>query len=199
MATTVFRPDVRFRHKLFLITAVIGVLMLAGSVALGIGVGADAEGSTGALVGAIVALVVNLLWLVPTLLIIPPYYRSLLYEIHDDEVIVRAGVITKSVKHVPFRTVTNLKVVQGPFDRLLGIGNLNIQTAGMSGQSGVEEKMAGLPNFQEVYEQVATALRRFRGAMAPTQAEEEPSPGGGQTLTAMLEELRAIRRAVEKS
>jgi len=199
MATTVFRPDVRFRHKLFLITAVIGVLMLAGSVALGIGVGADAEGSTGALVGAIVALVVNLLWLVPTLLIIPPYYRSLLYEIHDDEVIVRAGVITKSVKHVPFRTVTNLKVVQGPFDRLLGIGNLNIQTAGMSGQSGVEEKMAGLPNFQEVYEQVATALRRFRGAMAPTQAGEEPLPGDGQTLTAMLEELRAIRRAVEKS
>ena len=170
MSTVLFRPDIKFRHKLFLITGLSGVIALAGSIALGIRSGAENGVAGGAFVGFIVAVLINLAWLIPALLVIPPYYRSLQYEIHDDEVIVRAGVITKTVKHVPFRTVTNLEVKQGPFDRLFGIGTLKIQTAGMSGQSGAEESLGGLPNFQEVYDQVAAVLRRYRGAMAPTQA-----------------------------
>jgi len=170
MSTVLFRPDIKFRHKLFLNTGLGGVIALAGSIALGIWIGTKNGGAGGASIGFIVAVLINVAWLVPALLVIPPYYRSLQYEIHDDEVIVRAGVITKTVKHVPFRTVTNLEVKQGPFDRLFGIGTLNIQTAGMSGQSGAEESLRGLPNFQEVYDQVVAALRRYRGAMAPTQA-----------------------------
>lgn len=174
MPTVLFRPDIKFRHKLFLTTGVSGVIALAGCIALGILIGALLEArqgvAGGAFVGFIVAVLINLAWLIPALLIIPPYYRSLQYEIHDDEVIVRAGVITKTVKHVPFRTVTNLEVSQGPFDRLLGIGTLKIHTAGMSGSSGAEEGLRGLPNFQEVYDQVAAALRRYRGPMAPTQS-----------------------------
>jgi len=89
-------------------------------------------------------------------------------------------------------------VKQDPLDRLFGIGTLNIQTAGMSGQTGAEESLVGLPNFQEVYEQVAQTLRRFRGAMAPTQAEVEPAPAE-DLLAAILDELRAIRGALEQS
>jgi len=170
MSTVLFRPDSKFRHKLFLNTGLGGVIALGGSIALGIWIGTKNGGAGGASIGFIVAVLINVAWLVPALLVIPPYYRSLQYEIHDDEVIVRVGVITKTVKHVPFRTVTNLEVKQGPFDRLFGIGTLNIQTAGMSGQSGAEESLRGLPNFQEVYDQVVAALRRYRGAMAPTQA-----------------------------
>jgi membrane protein YdbS with pleckstrin-like domain len=170
MSTVLFRPDIKFRHKLFLNTAISSVIALAGCIALGIIIGGHKAGPGGAFVGFIVAVLINLVWLIPALLIIPPYYRSLQYEIHDDEVIVRAGVITKTVKHVPFRTVTNLEVKQGPFDRLFGIGTLNIQTAGMGGTSAAEESLGGLRNFEEVYDQVATELRRYRAALAPTQA-----------------------------
>ena len=198
MAPVVFRPDVKYRDKLFAIVGLSGFLALVGCVALGAGIGNDAGGTKGLAIGIIVAVLINVAWLVPGLLIIPPYYRSLRYEIHDDEVIVRAGVVTHSVKHVPFRTVTNLKVTQGPFDRLFGIGTLDIQTAGATGETGAEESLVGLPNFQEVYEQVAGAVRRFRGAMEPTQAEEGPVPLDGELLTAILEELQAIRRAIER-
>jgi membrane protein YdbS with pleckstrin-like domain len=174
MSTVLFQPDIKFRHKLFLTTGVSGVIALLGSIAVGILIGATLEtrdGVAGAgAVGFIVAVLINLAWLMPVLLIIPPYFRSLHYEIHDDEVIVRAGVITKTVKHVPFRTVTNLEVKQGPFDRFFGIGTLNIQTAGMGGTSAAEESLGGLRNFEEVYDQVATELRRYRAALAPTQA-----------------------------
>jgi hypothetical protein len=47
---------------------------------------------------------------------------------------------------------------------------------------------------------VAATLHRFRGGMAPTQAEEErPAAAGDGVLSNVLIELRAIRRALERS
>ena len=143
-------------------------------------------------------LLLNLAWYLPTLLLIGAYFRSLMYEILDDEVIVHVGIWTKSVKHVPFRTVTNLKVNRDIFDRwFFGLGSLNVQTAGMSGKTGAEEALLGLPNVQEIYKLVRSRLRRYRGAMAPTASEEEGEQGV-DTLGAILTEVKAIRTAVEK-
>ena len=125
-----------------------------------------------------------------------PYYRSLSYEIREDEVVVRVGIITKSVKHVPFRMVTNVTVKRGILDRwFFDLGTLNIQTAGMSGSTGAEESLVGLANYDEVYEMVAAELRRFRGGMAPTVAAGDVDPP--EALTAILDEVRAIRQALD--
>lgn len=196
----IFHPDPKYRLKLWLIIGLLGLLILGSTLLLAGGIAGDAAGPGAAAVAAFLAVLFNLVWIVPGLILVPFYYRSLQYEILEDEVIVRAGVITKSVKHVPYRTVTNIEVNRGPFDRLFGLGSLKIQTAGFSGQTGAEENLVGLPNYQEVYEQVATALRRFRGGMAPTQAEEEiaPVPAGGATLAAILEEVRLIRETLKQ-
>jgi hypothetical protein len=101
---------------------------------------------------------------------------------------------------VPYRTVTNLQVKRDILDRwFFNLGTLNIQTAGMSGQTGVEESLTGLPNVQEVYELVATELRRFRGGMAPTAADVdvEPAEGTAPALAAILDEVRAIRQKLD--
>ncbi len=103
---------------------------------------------------------------------------------------------------VTFLTARLLRRLPEPIlDRwFFGLGTLNIQTAGMSGQTGVEETLVGLTNVQEVYEIVATQLRRFRGGMAPTAAEVEPEGPAelGETLSAILTEVRAIRSALRK-
>jgi uncharacterized membrane protein YdbT with pleckstrin-like domain len=125
-----------------------------------------------------------------------PYFRSLRYEILEDEVIVHVGIITHSVKHVPYRTVTNITIRRDIFDRwFFNLGSLNIQTAGMSGQSGAEEKLVGLKNVQEVYEIVVTELRRFRGAMSPTSVQEELPADSSASL---IEEVKAIRQLLEQ-
>ncbi len=154
----------------------------------------------GVLVFLSVNLVLNVLWWLVAMILSEPYYRSLRYEIQDDEVVVNVGIWTKSVKHVPYRTVTNMQVKRDVVDRLLGIGTLNIQTAGMSGQKGAEERLVGLSNVQEVYESVAGELRRFRGGMAPTQAEveEEPAAALPGALGEILAEVRAIRVSLEQ-
>jgi membrane protein YdbS with pleckstrin-like domain len=131
------------------------------------------------------------------LILMPAYFDRLRYVIHPDEVVVEVGIITQSVKHVPYRTVTNIQVARGPFDRLFDIGTLKIQTAGMSGQSGAEESLVGLADVTSVYQEVAATLRRFRQAMPPTgvgEEEIEELADGG----ALYKEVCAIRQLLEE-
>jgi membrane protein YdbS with pleckstrin-like domain len=202
MEGQVFIPNPRYRTKLYLSTSLIALLCVAGGGVLGALLGL---GPNGLIVGTITVLVtcaLNFVWWAPLMLWCGPYYRSLSYEICEDEVIVRAGVLTRTVKHVPYRTVTNITVKRGLFDRWLGIGTLEIQTAGMSGTTGVEQILAGLENAQEVYALVATELRRFRSAMAPTAAGEASevlqADVPAEALNALLVEVRAIRRTLEE-
>ena len=198
MQTKTFKPSPRYLGKLRLVITIIALLILASGVLLGWLMSFDKSiGMSGFRVVVIVTAILDTIWWVPGMLLTGPYYHSLSYEIQDDEVIVRVGIWTKSVKHVPYRTVTNLTVKRDILDRWLGLGTLDIQTAGMSGQTGAEEKLAGLPDVQEVYEMVATALRRFRGAMAPTAAEVEGEPSVADALNAILTEVRTIRQALE--
>ncbi|MFN2290106.1 MAG: PH domain-containing protein [Anaerolineae bacterium] len=201
MRSHVFKPSSQYLIKLRVVISLVAVAILAGGVLMGLLMSLDRDiGLSGGLIVILVVGVLDVLWWIPGMLLSGPYYRSLSYEVQDDEVIVHVGILTKSVKHVPYRTVTNLQVKRDILDRwFFGLGTLNIQTAGMSGQKGAEESLVGLDNVQEVYELVATELRRFRGAMAPTGTGEEPElPGDAAgTLAAILDEVRGIRRRLE--
>jgi uncharacterized membrane protein YdbT with pleckstrin-like domain len=197
MTTRSFKPSPRYLVKLCIGIAIAGLLAIGGTTAFGLLI-PDREGT---IIFGLMALAEIVVWIV-ALILAGPYYRSLSYEIQDDEVIVHVGVITQSVKHVPYRTVTNVTVRRDILDRwFFGIGSLHVQTAGMSGQSGAEEKLVGLPNVQEVYDLVVAQLRRFRGSMAPTAAEVEPERAlaSADTLSAILVELKAIRQALQKN
>ncbi len=85
--------------------------------------------------------------------------------------------------------------------RFFGIGTLHIQTAGINGNNrAAEESLQGLPNYQEIHDNVAASLRRFRRAMSPTQAaeEEEAVAPDGRVMGQMLNELQTIRRLLER-
>lgn len=190
------KPNRRYLNKQILIFSIVSGLILIFAFSIGALISID-EPKSGIVFASIFASAGILFWIL-TLALSFPYYRSLRYEIHDDEVIVHVGIVTKSVKHVPFRTVTNIKINRGLFDRFIfNIGSLNIQTAGMSGSTGAEESLVGLENVHEVYDLVAARLRSYRGAMSPTGAEEE-APREGGTLVEILDELKAIRTDLQK-
>jgi uncharacterized membrane protein YdbT with pleckstrin-like domain len=200
MQTRSFKPSPKYLYKLLLSFTVVALLIPMGGVLLGWLIGHEEGVAAGAITMTIVV-IGDIAWWAPAMILTVPYYRSLSYEIQDDEVIVHVGIVTQSVKHVPYRTVTNITVKRDILDRwLFGLGSLNIQTAGMSGSTGAEEKLVGVTNVQEVYDMVVTELRRFRGGMAATAAEVEPEPAliPSDALTAILAEVRAIRQAVEK-
>lgn len=51
-------------------------------------------------------------------------------EVYDDRLLYRKGILSKSEVVIPFSRITNYSDEQSMFDRLFGIGNFQIETAG---------------------------------------------------------------------
>jgi uncharacterized membrane protein YdbT with pleckstrin-like domain len=51
-------------------------------------------------------------------------------EVHADRLMYRKGIFSEKEVVVPFSRVTNYSVDQNFFDRLFGVGNFTIETAG---------------------------------------------------------------------
>lgn len=158
-------------------------------------------------------LVINLVWLIPVLVIIPFYVRSIEYSVKAQsgesmpEVYVKRGIFTITRNHVPFRTVTNISSRSGVFDRLFKIGSVHIETAGYSGsnQPGPEEKLEGIVFYEEVRDFILNELRKFRTPYVTgtevAHPVEEPVPrmeGLDDEILITLREIRDILRASSK-
>jgi len=140
----------------------------------------------------------NLLWLLPTLVLIPVYCRTISYELAEDEVIVRKGLVTRTVKRVPYRMVTNLEVRRGLLDRWLGLGSVALHTAGYSQQTGAEGNLVGLATYDEVHERIVDALRIKATESAAVVDEREVhleprSKAETAILVEILHEIRGLR------
>lgn len=70
-----------------------------------------------------------LLFLVPPLVNALVRYVSFRYTMTADHLVVREGVLVKSVRHVPYARVQNLDTLQGPLHRLLGVVEVRLETA----------------------------------------------------------------------
>jgi len=200
MNTMHIKPGGSYLRKLWVTYTIIAILAVLVAYLFGLLVGIDEGYHVTIAITIYAAIFAGLFWAISVILSVF-YYRSLSYEIQDDEIIVRVGIATKSVKHVPYRTVTNISIKRGILDRFMfDIGTLAIQTAGMSGTSAAEQSLVGLEDFQAVYDDVVAKLREFRGAMSPTAAGEEivAEAAGTDVMGSMLEELKAIRRSLEK-
>ena len=146
-------------------------------------------------------LIANAVWIAPALLLIPLYYRSISYELGDEEVVVRKGILTKTVQTVPYRTVTNVDMKRGILDRAFGLGSLHIHTAGYSAQqTSAEARLSGLEDYDAVAQELLTALRRYRVRTGPSIGAEEVTETASERvlLGRILEELRAVHVLVDK-
>lgn len=161
MTPLIYQPDRKYLTKINLQLTLTSIAILLISGWLGYTIGPNEKEPASNAPGLILAITSNLIWILPTYLLLNSRYHSLHYEIHEDEVIMHAGVITKTMKHVPFRNITFIRVKRDPLDRFFGLGTIDIQTAGRSGEGNAEESLTGLSNFREVYDQLASAIRNL--------------------------------------
>jgi uncharacterized membrane protein YdbT with pleckstrin-like domain len=132
------------------------------------------------------------------------YTNTMEFQILENEVIVKKGVINKEVKHIPLRNITNVSSRYGIYDRFFGIGTVEIETAGKSGQAtGPEAKIEGIKNYFEVRDLILDSLRQFRGQYTTTT--ELGPPVIPKTFdpeqefhNQMLTEIREIKKLLSK-
>jgi membrane protein YdbS with pleckstrin-like domain len=221
MSGKVFNPSVKFRNKMWFMGIMIAVLLWAIVAFIVMFAGTAVYGSwypgdwgefyanawiwVNAIYWGITAI-----WLIPGIIIMPYYLRSIEYSViaHSGEampeIYVKKGIINITRKHVPFRTITNIMSRAGPFDRIFGIGSVEIETAGTGGQmqTGPEEKLEGLIFYEELRDFILRELRRFKGSyVTGTEVvlpEDETSAPAGESLEEevlrVLYEIRDLLR-----
>jgi uncharacterized membrane protein YdbT with pleckstrin-like domain len=137
------------------------------------------------------------------------------YMVTDRSIRIREGVATVKEKTMTFANVQNLTVKQGPLQRLLGIADLEVRTAGggegKKGQ-GIGESMhvgyfRGVDNAEEIRDVIRAGVRHHRdsGLGDPDEAPHlppAPAPAGSELRAAareMLAEARGLREVVERA
>jgi membrane protein YdbS with pleckstrin-like domain len=153
----------------------------------------------------------GLIVLVPVLILIPVYLNRFEYSVRGEsgkslpEIYVKKGLIDVTEKHVPLRAITNIASKTGPFDRLFGIGNVEIHTAGYSGgpyEGGKpEEKIEGITFYQELRDFILSEMRSLKGIYATTTevfAEQDRTIRVGSVEEATLATLQDLRNVLAR-
>ncbi len=141
---------------------------------------------------------VLLMWII-SVPIIRLWIKNLSYSVGEDRITIYKGILAKIQQNIPYRAITDFRLHRSLYDRFLGIGSIQIQTAGQSvSATGFEGQMSGLMQWDDLLENLREKLKKMHearqaaGGMAPAQAQPEKND-----LTLILEELRAIRKTLE--
>lgn len=148
-------------------------------------------------------------------------YEMRWYIVTDRSLRLRSGVWQVQELTMSFANLQQVTVSQGPLQRLLGLSDLRVQTAGGGGGDSHEGKQTslhlaefhGVENAAEIRDLILDRLRLFRAAglgdpddaayhVTVAAVPPLPPPASSATLAAaheLLVEARALRRALSAS
>ena len=138
------------------------------------------------------------------------------YIVTDRSLRIREGVWKVSEMTLTFANVQEVSIRQGPIERLFGISNLRVRTAGGGGRINPQDPQSeeksghigyfrGVDNAPTIRDLILDRLKRLRdaGLGDPDQpqteiegAEAVQLPGVADAARELLSEARALRRAV---
>lgn len=135
-------------------------------------------------------------------------YELRWYMISDRAIRIREGIVTVREKTIALANIQNTAVNQGPLQRLLGIADVEVRTAGGGsgkggGNSGKGDQLGepmhiayfrGVDNAQEIRDIIVERARRHRDAGL---GDPEEVAGASDAAEDLLREVRAIRETLE--
>jgi len=128
-------------------------------------------------------------------------YEKRWYIITDRSLRVREGVIGVREMTITFANIQNVSISQGPVQRLLGIADLQVDTAGGGGSSQQQHGapnphtawFRGIDNATEVRELIQQRLRQFKDAgLGDHEDSLSHHMGEGQSESAITSALREV-------
>ncbi|MFZ5432431.1 MAG: PH domain-containing protein [Calditrichota bacterium] len=199
------KPDPKLITKQWLTLALLTVIILLCAVLIVVLVPLSPEASAeevSQITWPITLGVIVLMWLIAVPIVLL-WVKNLGYRIEDDRVTIYKGVLTKIQQNIPYRAITDFELHRSLFDRALGIGAIKIQTAGQgTTASGYEGQLSGLREWQNLHTDLRARLKllhpRSDMATGVENVATTASASDRQLLQAILDELRGIRKALEK-
>ena len=111
-------------------------------------------------------------------------WRFRLYVLTTERIVVRDGVISRDGTEIPLESINNVLFSQGVVERLLGYGDVLIESAGSRGQS----RLTDIPDPEAFQSQV------YRAREARAIHLQGPGPRAPRDAVAQLESLAALHR-----
>jgi len=118
------------------------------------------------------------------------------FVVTTDRVIFRTGVLSKRAVEIPLERVSNINFHQRIWERMIGAGDLEIESAGRDGQSVFDNVRHPEAVQQELYKQLEQYARKRAGwtQPAPAAAASGVSQGAsGPSIPEQLEQLAGLR------
>jgi uncharacterized membrane protein YdbT with pleckstrin-like domain len=118
------------------------------------------------------------------------------FVVTTDRVIYRTGFISKRGVEIPLDRISNINFSQKIFERMIGAGDLSIESAGRDGQSRFSDVRHPDGVQQEIYRQAEGHARKRAGwsatpSGAPATASPDVKPEA--SIPEQLEQLASLR------
>jgi putative membrane protein len=126
----------------------------------------------------------------------PLYFRyiTLRYRFDKEGVAVSHGLLWRRESYLTYARIQDIHVSRNIFERWLGIGTVQIQTA--SGSSSAEESITGVRQFHQLRNFLYARMRGHKLKVGTETAATE-TVSIDEILTGIRDELRVIRELVE--
>lgn len=118
------------------------------------------------------------------------------FVVTDQRVVYRTGVISRHGVEIPLERINNLNFHQRIFERVIGAGDLEVQSAGEEGTTLFENVRHPDGVQQEIYRQMEGDAKRDagRGASEIGRAVADAvKGGGGASIPEQIDQLAALR------
>jgi uncharacterized membrane protein YdbT with pleckstrin-like domain len=116
------------------------------------------------------------------------------FVVTTDRVIYRTGFISKRGVEIPLDRISNINFSQKIFERVIGAGDLSIESAGRDGQSRFSDVRHPDGVQQEIYRQADAHARRRAGWHANAKAAAPASDVQPEaSIPEQLEQLASLR------
>ena len=193
------KPDRKYWTAQLLILAVISGITLISAGVLHLIINYSNPDSASTLVLWAICCGANLVMWVISYPIIHLWTKNLTYIVRDDRITILSGILTKKEQNIPYRSITDFVLKRGPFDRYLGIGTIQIQTAGQSQTAtGYEGCLSGLLDYDGIHGDLRDKLKSLHPVSESTTTSEPINLSDENVLTQILEELKKIRKNTER-
>ena len=115
------------------------------------------------------------------------------FVVTSDRVIHRQGLIAKNSMEIPLEAINDVRFHQGVFERMIGAGDLIIQSASESGREVFGDIRHPEDVQKTIYHQGEQNQKRMYQGMGSGVAASSNNPTGTPSMTAELQRLAELR------